>query len=204
MDLVNPQRLKADTCRHDIHDGIDGADFVEVDFVQVLAVHSGFGAGEIIEYGNGGFPGLCRYFAFVDDFGYLFEVTVLPLLGRYRVELDGAQAGTRGFRDSYVKAFYTERCELGLEKLSIKAGIEHGSDNHITGGARKTIKISNSHNISLITTVSSAAIIRENGESFKRLRYLPAVRLAGLPATLFAGLVRHAFWREGGFLWRTD
>jgi hypothetical protein len=53
--------------------------------------------------------------------------------------------------------------------LGVKAGVQHGRDNHISRCAGETIKISDSHNISLITTVSSAAIIRENGESFKGL-----------------------------------
>jgi hypothetical protein len=61
--------------------------------------------------------------------------------------------------------------------LGVEAGVQHSRDNHISGRAGKTIKIGDSHNISLISTVSSAAIIRKNPESFKGLAAGVARRL---------------------------
>jgi hypothetical protein len=71
--------------------------------------------------------------------------------------------------------------------LGVEPGVQHGGDNHISRRAGETVKISDSHNISLIKPVSSAAIIRENRESFKALVRLAVADSAMPPIASISG-----------------
>ena len=100
VDLGNVEGIECDAGADDVADGIDGADFVEVDFFDGNVVGFSFGFGEALKDCEGVGFGFGGELAGVDDFFDVREVAVLFLLGEIDAEFGGGDAFSFGFEEA--------------------------------------------------------------------------------------------------------
>jgi hypothetical protein len=101
--------------------------------------------GKLVKNLDGGPFGPVRYAAGVYYLGYLVKVSMVVLLLYLGVKLCCGKTGSAGFGNGDLEAFQGEGIDLGVQKVVIKACVEHCSDYHVAGGACKTVEIAYFH-----------------------------------------------------------
>ncbi len=81
---------------------------MKMNLVSFFTMHSGFSLSKLVKYSNSRFFSLLTDPALVDNFCYLFEVSVTGLLRYCWFKLDCPQTGTTGFDYFYGKAIYAK------------------------------------------------------------------------------------------------
>jgi hypothetical protein len=79
-EFLDAQDLEADAGPDDVYDGIDRADFVEMDLFKRDVVHPGFGFAELLEDGTCAVVDLGCQLRFLQNFQYISQRAMLLLV----------------------------------------------------------------------------------------------------------------------------
>ena len=133
-----------DASADDIADGINRADFMEVDFFNGHIMRFRFGFGQTLKDGEGVGFGSGRQFPALDDLFDVRQVAVLLLLGEIDAKFGGGHALALGFGETKC-GVELQALKRGFDGWPIRAGIEQSADSHIAADARKDVEIAKEH-----------------------------------------------------------
>ena len=132
----------------DVEDGVDGADFVEVDFVDGAAVGAGFGLGEIAEHGDGAVADRSGEGAGFDDAGDGGKVAVVLFGTDLEVDVGGGDRPASDLFDLHRVGVERQLSQLGFEFAGGPAGIDERAKEHVAGGAGEGVEEGDLHALS--------------------------------------------------------
>ena len=137
--------MEADASADNVHDGVHGADFVEMNFFERHVVDAGFGFAKLDENFCGAVTHLGGELRFQEDFEDRVERAMFLLVFGLDLHMGGGHAVFPDFFGGELPAGDPETAQFGAEEFHVAAGINEGAERHVTANARKTVEISEFH-----------------------------------------------------------
>ena len=129
----------------DIDDGIDAADFVEVDLVDGGVVDGGLRFADAGEDADGGLFDVVGEVAVLDDLADVGEVAFGGVVMDVHIDLGGREAVLHDLADVEVEVLDVELGEFGFEGGGGEAGIDEGAEHHVAAGSGDAVKVGGFH-----------------------------------------------------------
>ncbi len=127
--------MEADAGPDDVHDGVHGADFVEMNFLEGDIVDAGFGFAELDENRRGAVTNLGRKLRFLKNFENRAERAMLRLVFGLDLDVGGSHAVFPHFFGDEVPTGNLEAAEFGAEMFDVTAGVHQGAERHVAANA---------------------------------------------------------------------
>ena len=144
QNFIHTEQIKSNGGPHDINDGINGPDFMEVDFLDRHAVTIRFSLTQLTKNTLGQCLLAVGQNRAVDDGIYVVQVAVHMLVGGIHIGISGAHAAAF----DGLKLHSTGQAEAGNglgDRFATHAGVYQSTQSHIARDTAGAVKISHSH-----------------------------------------------------------
>ena len=137
---VDAERLERGAHAHDVHDGVERTDLVEVNLVGRNPVNQAFGDCQRLEDVHRALPHAFIQRRHNEQFPYVPPAPVMMALRRIDDGVSGGNLVSGHPLEAQLPAVEPERVDLGGDEVEICARIQQRAERHVTGDARHRVE----------------------------------------------------------------
>jgi len=141
----NAEEIETDRGANDVNNGVNGADFVEMNFFDGDIVDFSFGLAEAAEDFAGVFGGARSERCAVDHFQDVRKMAMMMRVASFDVNFCGGNGFAFDAFGGDGPAVEMELAQLGFEGGEFEAGVDEGAENHVAADAGETVEVSEFH-----------------------------------------------------------